>query len=102
MTRSWEAVRAEKVKSMTAEERRRYEQRKAELGRALRVGLEVKARREAAGLSQRQLAEMVGTRQPNIARLEAGDVLPTLGTLDRIADALGLKLEVGFSTTKTG
>jgi len=87
---------------MTAEERRRYEQRKAELGRALRVGLEVKARREAAGLSQRQLAEMVGTRQPNIARLEAGDVLPTLGTLDRIADALGLKLEVGFSTTKTG
>lgn len=87
---------------MTADERRRYEHRKAEVGRAVRVGLEVKARREVAGLSQRQLAEIVGIRQPNIARLEAGDVLPTLGTLDRIADALGLTLEVGFSAAKAG
>lgn len=99
MTKSWESIRTEKLASMTAEERRRYEHRKAEVGRAVRVGLEVKARREAAGLSQRQLAEIVGIRQPNIARLEAGDVLPTLGTLDRIADALGLTLEVGFSET---
>lgn len=99
MTKTWESIRTEKVASMTADERRRYEHRKAEVGRAVRVGLEVKARREAAGLSQRQLAEIVGIRQPNIARLEAGDVLPTLGTLDRIANALGLTLEVGFSKT---
>ncbi len=97
MTKTWESIRTEKLAAMTAEERRRYEHRKAEVGRAVRVGLEVRARREGAGLSQRQLAEMVGIRQPNIARLEAGDVLPTLGTLDRIADALGLALEVGFS-----
>jgi len=99
MTKTWETIRTQKLASMTAEERRRYEHRKAEVGRAVRVGLEVKARREAAGLSQRRLAEIVGIRQPNIARLEAGDVLPTLGTLDRIADALGLTLEVGFSKT---
>lgn len=99
MTKSWKSIRTEKLASMTTEERRRYEQRRAEVGRAVRVGVEIKARREAAGLSQRQLAEIVGIRQPNIARLEAGDVLPTLGTLDRIADALGLTLEVGFSTT---
>jgi DNA-binding XRE family transcriptional regulator len=99
VTKSWESIRTEKLESMSAQERRRYDQRKAEVGRAVRLGLEVKARREAAGLSQRQLADIVGIRQPNIARLEAGDVLPTLGTLDRIADALGLTLEVCFSTT---
>ena len=99
MTKSWESIRSEKLESMTVPERRRYEQRKAEVGRAVRLGLEVKARREAAGLSQRQLADIVGIRQPNIARLEAGDVLPTIGTLDRIADALGLTLDVGFSAT---
>lgn len=98
--RSWESIKAEKMAAMTAAERQRYETRKAEVGRAVRLGMEVRARREASGLSQRELAELVGTRQPNIARLEAGDVMPTLTTLDRIADALGLTLEVGFSVTE--
>lgn len=81
MTRtSWESIKAEKMAAMTAAERQRYETRKAEVGRAVRLGMEVRTRREASGLSQRELAELVGTRQPNIARLEAGDVTPTLTT----------------------
>ncbi len=84
---------------MTTQERRRCDQRQAEIGRAVRLGRDVKARREAAGLSQRELADIVEIRQTNIARLEAGDVVPTICTLDRIADALGLTLEVGFSAT---
>lgn len=45
-----------------------------------------------AGLSQRELAERIGTSQPNIARMEKspGDV--TLGTLRRLAAALGVDL----------
>ncbi len=100
MTKSWESLRFEKVSTMTTEERRRYEHRKFEAEWALRLGLEVKDHREAAGLSQRRLAELVGIRQPNIARLEAGDVLPTLATLERVAEALGLTLVVTFLPAK--
>jgi HTH-type transcriptional regulator / antitoxin HipB len=87
---------------MSADGRLRYEHRMAGVARAVRLGMEVKARREATGLSQRELAELVGTRQPNVARLEAGHVLPTLSTLERVAEALGLTLEVGFSAAEAG
>ena len=40
------------------------------------------------GLTQAQLAELVGTRQPSIARLENGNSFPSLSFLKRIADAL--------------
>ena len=45
-------------------------------------------------LTQEQLAKRAGTRQPNIARLESGRVLPHLDQLARIARALGLRLEL--------
>jgi len=44
------------------------------------------------GLTQAQLAEMVGTRQPFIARLENGSA-PSLSFLTRIAEASGVKIE---------
>jgi len=44
------------------------------------------------GLSQAQLAEKIGTSQPQVARLEAGTQEPTLKTLRRISDALGVDL----------
>ena len=47
-----------------------------------------------AGLTQRQLAERVGTSQPAIARLEAGLVSPTLDTVKRVAAAAGYELRV--------
>ena len=46
------------------------------------------------GLTQQQLAEKVGTRQPSIARLESGREEPKLGFLRRVAEALGAKVEV--------
>jgi transcriptional regulator with XRE-family HTH domain len=46
------------------------------------------------GLTQQQLAERVGTRQPSIARLESGREEPKLGFLRRVAEALGARLEV--------
>jgi transcriptional regulator with XRE-family HTH domain len=52
--------------------------------------------REARQLSQRQLAERMGTHQSVVGRLEAGGSKPTLVTLERVAQALGLRLEVRF------
>jgi transcriptional regulator with XRE-family HTH domain len=51
-------------------------------------------RRAVMGLSQRQLAELVGTTQSAIARLERGGRPPRIDTLLRIADALECDLVV--------
>jgi transcriptional regulator with XRE-family HTH domain len=53
--------------------------------------------RTAAGLTQKQLAERVGTRQSVISRLEDADYDGhSLALLKRIADAVGKKLRVEF------
>lgn len=54
----------------------------------------VRLRREELGWSQRQLAERAGMTQPGVARFEAGGTTPTLPLLERLADALGLRLTV--------
>ena len=41
-----------------------------------------------------QLAELVGTRQPSIARLENGLSVPSLSFLDRITRALDARIEL--------
>lgn len=51
--------------------------------------------REQAGLTQKQLAELVGTKQSNIARLESADYTGyTFKTLEKITKALKAKLEI--------
>jgi transcriptional regulator with XRE-family HTH domain len=50
--------------------------------------------RIARGLTQEQLAEMVGTKQPSIARLESGKMEPRLSFLRRVVEALDGKMEV--------
>jgi predicted transcriptional regulator len=54
----------------------------------------VAQQRVAKGLSQRQLAELVGTTQSAIARLERGGRPPRIDTLLRIAEALDCDLVV--------
>ena len=58
------------------------------------VAEKVAERRQAKGLSQRELAELVGTTQSAIARLERGGRPPRIDTLLRIADALDCDLHV--------
>src|SRR5690606_36803298 len=53
-----------------------------------------RALREARGLRQRELAELVGTTQSASARLKGGSVSPSLPTLDKIADALDAERSV--------
>lgn len=53
-------------------------------------------KRIAKGMSQKQLAEKVGTKQSAIARLENGKANPSLAFLEKISKALGGKLKVSL------
>lgn len=52
------------------------------------------AERIRQGLSQRDLAARIGMKQPQLAKLERLDSLPSLTTLTRYAAGLGLKLKL--------
>jgi DNA-binding XRE family transcriptional regulator len=56
----------------------------------------IREARERRSLTQVALARAVGTSQPSIARLEAGEDSPGLDLLSRVATALHLALEVRF------
>lgn len=52
------------------------------------------AARLATGLTQADVARQLGTTQSAIARLETGTITPTVETLCRLADALGIEFEI--------
>lgn len=54
------------------------------------LGLNVWSIRELAGMTQKQLAERAGIKQPRIADIERDETNPTLMTISRIAVALGV------------
>jgi DNA-binding XRE family transcriptional regulator len=49
-------------------------------------------RRNQLKISQAELAEKIGTKQPAISRLEKGDYNTTLKTFFRVAEALDLEI----------
>ena len=57
------------------------------------VGAMVEARHDA-GLTQRQLADRIGTTQSAIARLENAHHLPSLDLVTRYAAAVGRRVDV--------
>lgn len=48
------------------------------------------------GMTQAQIAKKMGTTQSSIARVESGKSHPTIPFMQRLADALDMKLEVRF------
>ncbi|KAB3529485.1 helix-turn-helix transcriptional regulator [Alkaliphilus serpentinus] len=52
--------------------------------------------RISQGLSQKELAEIVGTQQSAISRLESGQYNPSIEFLSKIAHALGKELQINF------
>jgi len=66
----------------------------AERQRLFDVPRQLTAAREAAHLTQRQLAEACGIHQSEISRIERGQISPTLDTLARLTAALGVRLAV--------
>lgn len=53
----------------------------------------IRAWREHLGLSQREVAGRMGVSQPAFAKMEAKGASPRIGTLKKIAAALGVKWE---------
>ncbi len=54
--------------------------------------------RAAAGVSQKELARRVGTSHSAISRLESGRHRTSVATLQRVAEALGVRLVIGFQS----
>jgi ribosome-binding protein aMBF1 (putative translation factor) len=97
MRTDWKTLREAK----RAEDPEAYDAAYAAAAAAFRLGVLVREYRTAAGMTQTELARRSGTSQPAIARLEAGGAEPTVATLRRIADALGVELVVKFHTRPT-
>ena len=67
-----------------------------------KVGLAIRGRREAIGMTQEKLAELAGIPQSHVSRLERGKHAPTHLTIQRVAAALKTKpsqLDPGFDDT---
>ncbi len=59
-----------------------------------RFAIELARLREARGLTQAELAVALGVKQPQVARIERGQV-PTLATLTLLARMLGAEFTIG-------
>ncbi|HMR97255.1 MAG TPA: helix-turn-helix transcriptional regulator [Microthrixaceae bacterium] len=87
-------LKARRLGQMSEAELAEFDATYAATKLALEVGEQVRDAREAAGLTQRELASRMGTSQAAIARLEAGGVGATLTTLQKVATALNLEVAV--------
>ena len=83
---SWKDLKASRPD--TPERRAGYER----AYKAQQLGAQVRALREARGVSQEELARRIGASQSAIARLELGGAEPRFDTLERIANALDAEL----------
>lgn len=62
----------------------------------LALRLTLRWARQARGLSQGELAKLTGVTRQQISLLEAPDTNPTLTTLQKVADALGMDLQISL------
>jgi len=69
--------------------------------RALALALKVAKLREKKGLTQSELAKLMGTSQQAISRIESGEYEGfTLKTLEKIAEATDTKLKIEFVSVR--
>lgn len=52
------------------------------------------------GVTQKELADRIGMQQPQLAKIERMDSMPTLVTLNRYARGLGLEIQMSLVTSK--
>lgn len=93
----WRAAQAEKLAAMTPAERVEYDQAAADMELRLHLAELVYDARIAAGLTQAELAQRMGTRQPVISQIENGEQVPTVAMLDRVARATGKTLRISLA-----
>lgn len=59
-----------------------------------RIGQRIAALRKLAGMSQEQLAERAGLQRTHVSRIEAGKYAVTLESIQAIAEALGMTVDI--------
>lgn len=64
------------------------------------ISLQIIKARNKINITQLELANLINTKQPSIARLENGNSLPSLTLLLRIAKALNTKINMEFEINK--
>lgn len=52
--------------------------------------------RHVSGITQKELSNRTGISQGDISKLENGSANPSLRTLQRLADGMGMKLKLEF------
>lgn len=65
------------------------------------VAMQIVEARQKANLTQGELAQQIGDRQQNVSRIESGEQNVTVGTLGKIAKAVGGHLIVRIRTSRT-
>jgi DNA-binding XRE family transcriptional regulator len=64
---------------------------------ALKLAIKIAKLRDRKGLSQQELAKLMGTSQQAISRIESGEYEGfTLKTLEKIAEATGMRVKIDF------
>ena len=67
---------------------------------ALKLAMSIAELRNQKGLSQQELAKLMGTSQQAISRVESGEYEGfTLKTLEKIAEATGMRVKIEFVAT---
>ncbi|MHB1696500.1 MAG: helix-turn-helix domain-containing protein [bacterium] len=91
MTTSWEDVKKELLKDPAT-----YKEYKSLEPEYRIISQMIKIRTEQ-GLTQKELADKIGTRQSNISRLESGEYNPSLEFLKKVAKGLNKELVVSLN-----
>ena len=66
---------------------------------ALKLAMKIVELRSQKGLTQQELAKLMGTSQQAISRIESGEYEGfTLKTLEKIAEATGMRVKIEFVT----
>lgn len=63
---------------------------------AAKIGWNIREQREARGLTQRQLADRAGISHVSLANIELGKANTSLGLIDKIAEAMHMKVDMGL------
>ena len=100
MTRTTiDEMKRRRLEAMSDDERAEFDETYEATRLALEVGERVRDAREAAGLSQRELAARMSTSQAAVARLEGGGTGATLTTLQKVASG---EHPIPLGTTELG
>lgn len=61
------------------------------------LGVKLTKAREMVGLTQKELAERVNIYQGDISKIERGNANPSVKTLQRLAEGMGMKVKIDFT-----